>query len=99
MRSDAFGRPYTGATTGQVRSAGPDGAANTTDDIVYPSSASSIAGNLVVTVKTIAGGKTVVDPVGYRVELFYASSGVSARTGNNFDLLGVAWQYRWGGGL
>ena len=28
-----------------------------------------------------------------------ASSGVSARTGNNFDLIGVAWQYRWGGGL
>lgn len=29
----------------------------------------------------------------------YASSGVAARTGNNFDLLGIAWQYRWGGGL
>lgn len=29
----------------------------------------------------------------------YASSGVSARTGNNFDLLGIAWQRRWGGGL
>ena len=29
----------------------------------------------------------------------YASSGVSARTDNNFDLFGVAWQYRWGGGL
>ena len=29
----------------------------------------------------------------------YVSSGVSARTGNNFDLVGVAWQYRWGGGL
>ena len=29
----------------------------------------------------------------------YASSGVSARTGNNFDLVGIAWQYRWGGGL
>ncbi len=29
----------------------------------------------------------------------YASKGVSARTGNNYDLLGVAWQYRWGGGL
>jgi hypothetical protein len=28
-----------------------------------------------------------------------ASSGVSARTGNNFDLFGAAWQYRWGGGL
>jgi len=30
---------------------------------------------------------------------FYASSGVSARTGNNYDGIGVAWQYRWGGGL
>ncbi|MFC5578057.1 transporter [Lysobacter niabensis] len=30
---------------------------------------------------------------------FSASSGVSARTGNNFDAIGVAWQYRWGGGL
>ena len=30
---------------------------------------------------------------------FYANSGVSARTGNDYDLLGVAWQYRWGGGL
>ena len=29
----------------------------------------------------------------------YASSGVSARTGNNFDLVGVAWQYRWGAEL
>ena len=29
----------------------------------------------------------------------YASSGVSARTGNSFDLIGIAWQYRWGGGL
>jgi hypothetical protein len=29
----------------------------------------------------------------------YASSGVSARTGNDFDLIGIAWQHRWGGGL
>jgi hypothetical protein len=29
----------------------------------------------------------------------YASSGVSARTGNSYDILGIAWQYRWGGGL
>jgi hypothetical protein len=29
----------------------------------------------------------------------YASSGVSSRTGNDFDLLGIAWQHRWGGGL
>lgn len=30
---------------------------------------------------------------------FYASSGVSDRTGNSFDLVGIAWQYRWGAGL
>jgi hypothetical protein len=30
---------------------------------------------------------------------FYASHGVSARTGNNYDLFGLAWQYRWGAGL
>jgi hypothetical protein len=24
---------------------------------------------------------------------------VSARTGDSYDLIGVAWQYRWGGGL
>ena len=30
---------------------------------------------------------------------FYASKGVSARTDNNYDLIGIAWQYRWGAGL
>ena len=29
----------------------------------------------------------------------YASSGVAARTGNDFDLVGLAWQIRWGAGL
>jgi len=29
----------------------------------------------------------------------YVSIGVSARTGNSFDLIGIAWQYRWGGAL
>jgi hypothetical protein len=39
-------------------------------------------------------------PVGRKNSLkLSASSGLSARTGNNFDALGVAWQYRWGGGL
>jgi hypothetical protein len=30
---------------------------------------------------------------------FAASRGLSARTGNSFDALGIAWQHRWGGGL
>ncbi len=29
----------------------------------------------------------------------YASSGVYTRRQGNFDLVGIAWQYRWGGGL
>ena len=45
-------------------------------------------------------GGTLALPVDARNSVkLYASSGVSARTGNNFDLLGIAWQYRWGGGM
>jgi len=45
-------------------------------------------------------GATLAIPVDRRNSIkFAASSGVSARTGNNFDLLAVAWQYRWGAGL
>jgi hypothetical protein len=45
-------------------------------------------------------GGTLAIPVDvYHSVKLYASSGVSARTGNNFDLFGIAWQYRWGGGL
>jgi hypothetical protein len=45
-------------------------------------------------------GVTLAFPVDAHHSLkLYGSSGVSARTGNNYDLLGAAWQYRWGGGL
>jgi len=30
---------------------------------------------------------------------FYASTGVSTRTGSDFDAAGIAWQYRWGAGF
>ncbi len=45
-------------------------------------------------------GATLAFPVNARNSVkAFASSGVSARTGNNYDLVGIAWQYRWGGGL
>ena len=45
-------------------------------------------------------GATLAFPVNVHNSIkLYGSSGVSARTGNNFDLLGIAWQDRWGGGL
>lgn len=45
-------------------------------------------------------GATLAVPVpvgqGHSLKL-YGSSGVSTRFGGDFDLIGVAWQYRWGG--
>ena len=75
---DGFGRPYTGASSGQVRSAGSDGVANTADDIVYPPAPPAVTGDVAVTVKTITGGRTRVDPSGYQVELRYALNGSEA---------------------
>jgi hypothetical protein len=45
-------------------------------------------------------GGTLTLPVDRRnsVKLFL-SDGVSARTGNNYLMAGVAWQHRWGGGM
>jgi hypothetical protein len=41
-------------------------------------------------------GGTYAFPLNAKQSLkLYASSGVEARTGNSFDLLGFAWQYRW----
>jgi hypothetical protein len=45
-------------------------------------------------------GGTLAFPLNIRNSVkLNVSSGVSARTGNNYDLIGVAWQYRWGAGL
>lgn len=45
-------------------------------------------------------GATFAVPVNRKNSVkFYASSGVSDRTGNSYDLIGIVWQYRWGGGL
>ncbi len=44
-------------------------------------------------------GLTVALPVNrhHSIKVF-ANSGVSTRTGTDYDSIGVAWQYRWGGG-
>ena len=45
-------------------------------------------------------GLTLAFPVDRRNSVkLYASRGISVRTGTDFDLYGVAWQHRWGGGL
>jgi hypothetical protein len=45
-------------------------------------------------------GATLALPVNRNNSIkLFASTGVSTRTGSDYDLAGVAWQYRWGGGL
>lgn len=45
-------------------------------------------------------GGTFSTPIDKRNAIkFYASTGAYSRTSNNYDLFGVAWQYRWGPGL
>ena len=45
-------------------------------------------------------GLTLAFPVNRRNSIkLYGSSGVSTRTGTDFDVAGIGWQYRWGGGL
>ena len=45
-------------------------------------------------------GFTLTFPVNRHHSIkFFGNSGVSTRTGTDYDALGIAWQYRWGGGL
>jgi hypothetical protein len=45
-------------------------------------------------------GCTLALPVSLHQSLkLYFSTGVSTRTGSDFDMIGVVWQYRWGGGI
>jgi len=45
-------------------------------------------------------GATVAFPIDVRNSIkLYASRGTSSRTRNDYDLVGIAWQNRWGGGF
>jgi len=45
-------------------------------------------------------GVTLALPVNRNNSIkLYASTGIHTTVGNDFDLLGIVWQYRWGGGL
>ena len=78
--TDGFGRPYRGASIGQVRSAGADGAFETADDIVYPPVRPNPTGRLMVTVKRMSSedASYTLDPAGYTVRLYYSSAGQQA---------------------
>jgi len=74
---DAFNRPYEGAATGQVRSAGPDGVMGSADDILYPPNPPVIRGRVIVNVKRMSAEDVgyTPDPPGYEVRLSYSDNG------------------------
>jgi type II secretory pathway pseudopilin PulG len=78
--NDAFGRPYRGAATGQVSSAGPDGLFDTAADITYPPARPNPSGRLMVTIKRMASEDIsyTLDPAGYTVRLYYSNNGQEA---------------------
>ncbi len=50
--------------------------------------------------KNSLGGVTIALPVNRNNSVkLYASTGISTRIGTDSDTIGIAWQYRWGGGL
>ena len=45
-------------------------------------------------------GSTLAYPVDKNNSIrLYGSTGVYSRTNNSYDLIGISWQYRWGGGI
>ena len=45
-------------------------------------------------------GGTLAFPISRQNSIkLYGSTGVYSRTGSNYDIVGIAWQYRWGEGL
>jgi hypothetical protein len=46
-----------------------------------------------------AGGTLSVSLSRRQSVMLYGSTSVYSRTGTRFDIIGAAWQYRWGGGL
>jgi hypothetical protein len=78
--TDAFGRAYEGATSGQIRSAGPDGIFGNEDDIVYPSAPPVPRGRVIVTLKRMDENAPAyaVDPAGFEVRLYYSKDGREA---------------------
>jgi hypothetical protein len=71
------------------------------DAIYYAGARSTINGRLNNDLQqNWRGGGTLAFPVNRKNSVkLYASEGVSARTGNNYKLVGIAWQYRWGPGI
>jgi len=59
-----------------------------------------IDGNWGERLENVRLGLTVALPINrYKSVKLYGSNNVYTKTGGGFDVVGIAWQLRWGGGL
>ena len=70
------------------------------DGLYYTGGRPTIDGKKGETLANARVGLTLTLPVNrYNSVKLYGSTGVYTKTGTDFDLVGVVWQFRWGGGL
>jgi hypothetical protein len=70
------------------------------DGLYYAGGHATIDGNTGERLENARVGLTVALPVNcYNSVKLYGSTGVYAKTGGEYDIVGIAWQLRWGGGL
>lgn len=70
------------------------------DGLYYTGGRSTIDGKKGQYLENARVGLTVTLPVNrYNSIKVYGSTGVYAKTGGDFDIVGIVWQLRWGGGL
>ena len=68
--------------------------------LYYTGGRGIIDGNKGESLENARVGLTLALPINrYNSIKLYGSTGVHTKTGSDFDLLGMAWQFRWGGGL
>jgi hypothetical protein len=70
------------------------------DGLYYTGARATIDGRKGESLENARIGLTLALPINrYNSVKLYGSTGVYAKTGGTFDVVGVVWQFRWGGGL
>ena len=68
--------------------------------LYYTGGSGTIDGKKGESLENARVGLTLALPINrYNSIKLYGSTGVHTKTGSDFDLVGMAWQFRWGGGL
>jgi hypothetical protein len=70
------------------------------DGLYYAGGRGTIDGRKGKRLENVRVGLTLALPINrYNSVKLYGSTNVYAKTGADFDVVGIAWQFRWGAGL